>query len=97
MLVSIAPSGADITSLLSLPIEESKDEDTFPLLGTGAESVTTIDAHLIQRGDILKVLPGSRLPADGVIVYGSSYIDESMITGLNIYMYICIYYCVLSN
>ncbi|KAK9267257.1 hypothetical protein L1049_009679 [Liquidambar formosana] len=40
-----------------------------------------IDAMLIQPGDILKVLPGTKLPADGVVVWGSSYVNESMVTG----------------
>ncbi|CAK9171520.1 unnamed protein product [Ilex paraguariensis] len=40
-----------------------------------------IDALLIQPGDILKVLPGTKIPADGMAVWGSSYVNESMVTG----------------
>ncbi|XP_044496471.1 copper-transporting ATPase RAN1-like [Mangifera indica] len=40
-----------------------------------------IDALLIQPGDTLKVLPGAKLPADGIVVWGTSYVNESMITG----------------
>ena len=35
----------------------------------------------IERGDILRVRPGEKVPIDGVIVEGKSNIDESMITG----------------
>lgn len=40
-----------------------------------------IDARLLQYGDSFKVMPHSRVPTDGVVLTGSSEIDESMLTG----------------
>ncbi|CAL9145327.1 unnamed protein product [Musa hybrid cultivar] len=40
-----------------------------------------IDASLIQPGDILKVLPGSKIPSDGIVIWGTSHANESMVTG----------------
>jgi Cu+-exporting ATPase len=38
----------------------------------------------IQKGDIVIVRPGEKIPVDGIIVEGSSTIDESMLTGESI-------------
>src|SRR5438094_6480869 len=40
-----------------------------------------IAADKIQKGDVLRVRPGEKVPIDGVIIDGQSNIDESMITG----------------
>jgi Cu+-exporting ATPase len=45
----------------------------------GKEEEVPVDA--IQKGDLLRVRPGEKVPIDGVIVDGQSNIDESMITG----------------
>lgn len=41
----------------------------------------TIDASLVKVGDIVRVLPGETVPVDGVVVSGSTSIDQSVMTG----------------
>src|SRR5699024_5233380 len=35
----------------------------------------------VMAGDIIEVRPGERIPVDGEVTQGQSYVDESMITG----------------
>ncbi|GAB4307005.1 MAG: heavy metal translocating P-type ATPase [Methanobacteriaceae archaeon] len=35
----------------------------------------------VQVGDLIRVRPGEKIPTDGEVVSGESYVDESMITG----------------
>ena len=42
------------------------------------------DIKDLKIGDLVQVKPGQKIATDGVIVEGSSYIDESMITGESI-------------
>jgi Cu2+-exporting ATPase len=45
----------------------------------GKEQIIAIDS--IQKGDLLRVKPGEKIPVDGSIKDGESTIDESMISG----------------
>ncbi|ORX80720.1 hypothetical protein BCR32DRAFT_293671 [Anaeromyces robustus] len=40
-----------------------------------------VDVNSLKEGDIIKILPGNRIPYDGSIVYGKTKLDESMISG----------------
>lgn len=44
----------------------------------------TINAEDVEVGDIVVVRPGETITADGIITYGDSSVDESMITGESI-------------
>ncbi|OLS20460.1 MAG: putative copper-transporting ATPase PacS [Candidatus Heimdallarchaeota archaeon LC_3] len=43
-----------------------------------------IDINEIKKNEIIVVKPGQKIPTDGVVVEGSSSVDESMITGESI-------------
>jgi P-type Cu+ transporter len=48
-------------------------------LKDGQEQEVAIDD--VQKGDLLRVRPGEKVPLDGIIIEGNSSIDESMISG----------------
>ncbi len=45
----------------------------------GKEEDVVVDQ--VQKGDLLRVRPGEKIPLDGIIIEGRSTIDESMISG----------------
>ena len=53
--------------------EEEEDEED--------EEEELIPIEHVQRNDVLRVPPGTKVPADGVVVRGMSTVDESMLTG----------------
>ncbi len=44
-------------------------------------AVFEIDVAEVTMGDVIEMRPGERLPVDGAVLDGASYVDESMITG----------------
>ncbi|MFH1197907.1 MAG: heavy metal translocating P-type ATPase [bacterium] len=52
---------------------------TVNIVENGIETQLSID--MLQPGYIVIVKPGEKIPADGIIISGSSTVDESIITG----------------
>lgn len=52
---------------------------TATVLRSGEESVVPIEQ--VQKGDVFIVRPGEHIPVDGVVLEGSSAINESALTG----------------
>lgn len=66
-------SGA-IRSLLDLAPKTARIVKT-----DGAE--TDVPLETVQPGNRLRVRPGEKIPVDGIVEEGASYVDESMLTG----------------
>jgi Cu+-exporting ATPase len=66
-------TGSAIRALLNLAPK------TAHLVEGGRERSVPLD--LVRAGDQLRVKPGEAIPVDGIVVEGSSAVDESMLTG----------------
>ena len=66
-------AGRAIEALLELGAKRAR------VLRDGAEVM--VPAERVAVGDLLRVLPGERIPTDGEVTDGASAVDESMLTG----------------
>lgn len=66
-------TGEAIASLLKLVPETAR------IIRNGQEVEVPVEE--VRVGDIIAVRPGEKVPVDGIVVDGRSYVDESMITG----------------
>lgn len=75
--------------LLEVRAKGQTSEAIKKLMGLQAKTARVVRNDLeidipiaeVVKGDVVIVRPGEKIPVDGVIVYGHSAIDESMITG----------------
>lgn len=56
--------------------------DTAIILIDGEQK--EVPTNQVKEGDILLVKPGSKIPLDGIVIEGSTSVDESMLTGESI-------------
>jgi Cu+-exporting ATPase len=68
-----AATGKAIRALLGLAPKTARR------IKDGAEEDVPLE-H-VHVGDLLRVRPGEKLPVDGLVIEGKSFVDESMITG----------------
>lgn len=66
-------TGSAIRALLNLAPETAR------IVDASGERDVPLDA--VKAGDVLRVRPGGKVPVDGVVLEGSSSVDESMLTG----------------
>lgn len=91
-LMSLAPSMATIyadpiaavkaAEGWSINKPDSKlSERKLSMDGGNAIEEKVIATELIEVGDVVILRPGDKIPADGTVMHGESYVDESMVTG----------------
>ena len=66
-------TAAAIRSLMGLQPKTAR-------LVSGGET-TDVPISTLEKGDVIEVRPGDKMPVDGCVKEGEAYIDESMITG----------------
>ncbi len=80
---------ADSWTAPSSPILEKTPKNSLNLRrvpsGPGPSGPSAIEkvipTELLEVGDVVILRPGDKIPADGVITRGESFVDESMVTG----------------
>lgn len=70
-LMALTPSSATI---FANPPAEGEELDT-------SAPTRKIPTELVQVGDVVLLIPGEKIPADGTVLSGSTSVDESMVTG----------------
>ena len=71
--ITVAKARAGIEKLVKLTPKTAR------VIENGTERIT--DADEVKKGEIIRVFPGESIPVDGVIVSGTTSIDQSVMTG----------------
>lgn len=71
--LTVAKARAGIEKLVRLTPRTAR------VLRGGAEEI--IAAEAVAAGDVIRVLPGETVPADGIVVDGQTSVDQSVMTG----------------
>ncbi|MCK5543115.1 MAG: heavy metal translocating P-type ATPase [Desulfobacterales bacterium] len=79
MIGKMLEAGAKGKTSLALKKLLALNADTARIVRQDKEEI--VSASLVEVGDIVKVLPGERIPVDGEVIEGNTSIDESMLTG----------------
>jgi len=67
-------TGEAIASLLRLAPAEA-----YQILPNGEEKKVPLSS--VKKEDVLRIRPGDKIPVDGLVLEGESWVDESMLTG----------------
>lgn len=67
-------SAAAIKKLMDLQVQ------SVTLLGSDGQEIRQ-KIEMVHAGDLLRVKPGEKIPVDGILQQGSSYVDERMLSG----------------
>ena len=67
------------TAVKVTPLSKDPSAGFNPWVDPFSEAVVSIQE--IQKGDVIKVIRGSSIPADGRVLFGAMSVDESMVTG----------------
>lgn len=68
-----------LAALMKLQAKEAR------IIVDGVEKMIPVEE--VKVGDLLLIKPGEKIPVDGIVVKGDTYVDESMLTGESIPIY----------